>query len=190
MPAPPPFRAAALALALLAPAAPRAGDAWEAGLQLGGGTPGGAGVAVTLTPLVPWARLHAGATWNYYAFGLAGGATFLPLRGFVTPTATVEVGTCFDADLRSPLSGLRLPPAAQPTLSSAGFDYASGMLGIEVGRPGGAATFFLRAGLTRAWAVLRGVDAYPAGSGTVSSSAVHVQAWAPAVGAGLLVRPW
>jgi hypothetical protein len=159
------------------------------GLQLDAEVPAGAVAGLTVRPFVPWARLHGGVTWNYFAFGLQGGVTFMPFRSAVTPTATVELGTSFDADLRSPLSGLHVPPAAQPSLSSAGYTYASGLLGLELGDPDGTA-FFVRAGLSRTWSTLRGIDRYPADSGTISSSAIHLAAWVPAAGVGVAIRFW
>ncbi len=145
--------------------------------------------ALTVRPGVPWARLHGGVTWNYYAFGLQGGLTLAPFRAVVTPTATVEVGTTFDADLRSPLSGLALPPALTATLSSAGYNYASGMLGLEFGRPGGS-VFFVRGGMSRAWSTLRGIDRYAQGSETTSTSPIHLAAWVPAASLGVALRFW
>jgi len=162
---------------------------WSLGLQLAAEAPAGGVAAVTFRPFVPWARLHGGLTWNYFAFGLQGGVTVTPLRSWARPTATVQIGTSFDADLRSPLSGLKLPAAVRPSLSSAGYSYVSGLLGLELGDPEGAA-YFIRAGLTRAWSTLRGIESYPSGSSTLDSSPIHVAAWAPSASFGLALRFW
>jgi hypothetical protein len=171
------------------PVEARAERAWDVGLAFAADLPAGAVAALTLRPSVPWARLHGGVTWNYYAFGVQAGVTVAPVRRWLTPTATVQAGLSFDADLRSPLSGLKLPPAVQSSLSSAGYGYAAGLLGLELGDPGGPA-FFIRAGVTRAWSTLRGIDRYPSGSSTISSSPIHLAAWAPAATAGVALRFW
>ncbi|HYS80602.1 MAG TPA: hypothetical protein VEM76_07820 [Anaeromyxobacteraceae bacterium] len=156
----------------------------DVGLQVGVDVPAGAVLAVTLRPGLPWARLHGGLTWNYFAFGLQGGATVALVRAGVTPTATLEGGAVFDADLRSPFSGLSIPTALRPSLSSAGYSYVSGLIGLELGNPAGHA-FFLRAGLTRVWSTLAGVD-----SATLTTTPLHLAAWAPAVSAGVALRFW
>ena len=143
-------------------------------------------VAATLRPGVPWARLDLGLGWNSFAFGVQGGVTLSLVRASLTPTATLEGGTSFDSDLRSPLSGLSIPAAYRPSLSSAGYSYASGLVGLELGDPAGR-VFFVRAGLTRVWSTLRGI---PAGSGSFTSTPVHLAAWAPAVSAGVGLRLW
>ena len=174
----------------------RAGDdageaSWPAdfGLQVGVDVPAGVVVAATLRPGVPWARLDLGLGWNYFAFGVQGGVTLALLRAGLTPTVTLEGGASFDADLRSPLSGLSIPPALRPSLSSAGYTYASGLLGLELGNPAGH-VFFLRAGLTRLWSTLRGIDRAPSGSGTITTTPLHLAAWAPAASIGVAFRLW
>jgi hypothetical protein len=185
------------ALLIAGPAAARAGDdareeSWptDVGLQAGVDVPAGALVAVTLRPGLSWARLHAGLSWNYYAFGVQGGVTLALPHARLTPTITLEGGTVFDTDLRSPLSGLSIPAALQPSLSSAGYSYASGLLGIELGSPAGT-VFFLRAGVTRAWSTLAGVDGFATGPGsTLTTSPLHLDAWAPSVSTGFALRFW
>ncbi|WP_176062155.1 hypothetical protein [Anaeromyxobacter diazotrophicus] len=172
------------------PLGARAEDrSWGLGLQLDADSPAGGVAALTFRPFVPWARLHGGVTWNYYAFGLQGGLTLAPFRSWARPTATVEAGTTFDADLRSPLSGLHVPEAWKASLSSVGYAYASGLLGLELGNPDGT-TFFLRAGVSRAWSTLRGVSGAPAGSGTANSTPIHLAAWVPAASVGVALRFW
>jgi hypothetical protein len=169
----------------------RAGERpWDLGLHLAASAPAGAVAALTTHPFVPWARLHGGLTWNYFAYGLQAGVTVAPWRSWATPTATVEGGKSFDADLRSPLSGLNFPAAMRPSLSSAGYTYVSALLGLELGDPG-RTTFFVRAGLTRAWSTLNGIDHFASGSGSVlNSSPIHLAAWAPAASIGLAVGLW
>ena len=141
-------------------------------------------LAVTLRPGLSWARLHAGLGWNYFAFGVQGGVTVALVRAGLTPTATLEGGTIFDADLRSPFSGLSIPTALRPSLASAGYSYASGLLGLELGNPA-RNVFFLRAGVTRVWSTLAGVD-----SATLTTTPLHLAAWAPAVSVGVALRFW
>jgi hypothetical protein len=178
------------ALLISGPAVARAGDpreeSWpsDVGLQLGVDVPAGAVLAVTLRPGLAWARLHGGLSWNYYAFGVQGGVTLALPRAGLSPTVTLEGGTVFDADLRSPFSGLAVPTALRPSLSSAGYSYASGLLGLELGNPAGNASF-LRAGLTRVWSTLAGVD-----SATLTTTPLHLAAWAPVVSAGVALRFW
>lgn len=159
------------------------------GLEVAAGAPAGGVAALVVRPGVPWARLHGGVTWNYYALGLQGGVTLAPFRGVVTPTLTVEAGTTFDADLRSPLSGLAIPPALNASLASAGYNYASGMLGLEFGNPNGS-VFFIRGGMSRAWSTLHGVDRYADGTTTLSTSPIHLSAWVPAASLGVALRFW
>lgn len=146
-------------------------------------------VAVTLRPGLSWARLHAGLSWNYFAFGVQGGVTLALPRAGLTPTLTLSGGTIFDADLRSPFSGLSVPEAIRPSLASAGYSYASGLLGLELGNPAGN-VFFLRAGLTRVWSTLAGVDGFASGPSTLTTSPLHLASWAPAVSTGVALRFW
>jgi hypothetical protein len=191
----PSLRLAVLAVALAAVSVARPAHADEPpwptylGLQLGADSPGGALAALTLTPGVPWARVHAGLTWNYYAFGVQGGATVMPWRGRVTPTLTVAVGRSFDADLRSALSGLNIPSEYRGSLSSVGYDYVSAMLGLEIGSPTGGA-FFVRGGLSRVWSTLDGVTNAQSPGTTVNTSPVDVTAWVPAMDLGYRLRLW
>ena len=147
-------------------------------------------MAVTLRPGLSWARLHAGLSWNYFAFGVQGGVTLALPRAGLTPTLTLSGGTIFDADLRSPFSGLSIPQALRPSLASAGYSYASGLLGLELGNPAGN-VFFLRAGVTRVWSTLAGADGFATGPGsTLTTSPLHLAAWVPAVSAGVALRLW
>jgi hypothetical protein len=75
------------------------------------------------------------------------------------------------------------------SLSSAGYGYVSGQLGLELGDPQGTA-YFVRAGLTRAWSTLRGIENYPSGSSTLDSSPIHLSAWVPSASFGVALRLW
>jgi len=181
----------AAVLIIAGPTTARAGDdareeSWptDVGLQVGVDVPAGALVAVTLRPGLPWARLHGGLSWNYFAFGVQGGVTLALPRTGLMPTITFEGGAIFDADLRSPFSGLAIPQAVRPSLASAGYSYASGLLGLELGNPSGN-VFFLRAGVTRVWSTLAGVD-----SAALTTTPLHLAAWAPAVSTGVALRFW
>ncbi len=115
------------------------------GLALDAGLPSGAGVSLLVRPL-PWLRLQAGPGTNGAGFGLRGGVTFLPLRSFLTPTLTVEAGHFFEADVSAAAETFgQLPDFGDEMLSTVSYDYASAMLGLEVGSQEGFFGF-VRAG--------------------------------------------
>lgn len=114
------------------------------GFSVGGGVPQAATADFLFRPR-PWLRLAAGPSWDYVGWGIHGGASVAPFRGFVTPTLGVEAGWLFDADLNKITS---VDPDLQPLLRQVGLTYLSATAGLELGSQRGFA-FSIRAGL--AW---------------------------------------
>ncbi|MDY7232111.1 hypothetical protein [Hyalangium rubrum] len=117
------------------------------GLLLDAGVPGGAGLSAAFRPS-RHVRLHVGATHNGIRLGGRAGLTLLPLKGWLTPSASFEVGhaLCGDVEkLTRRMADTSLPPT--PSMERVGYSYASTHLGIEFGRPE-RYMFFLRGGLS------------------------------------------
>ena len=112
------------------------------------GVPSGAGASLLVRPL-SWLRLHGGAGTNGASFGLHAGATLMPLRGFVTPTFTLEGGHFFEGDATNVAKyAANLPDFSNAEmLRTFSYDFASAHLGVEVGSQEGL-FFYLRAGLS------------------------------------------
>jgi hypothetical protein len=158
------------------------------GLQVGAGLPDGAVLSLAFRPYTPYVRLNGGLAWNYYGFGLQGGATLLPFHSGITPTLTGEIGTFFASDVSSTFSGT-LPGAFKGPLSSLSYQYASGLLGIEMGRPD-SFVFFIRAGLSRLWASASGVRGYQTGSTTIDTGPLHMAVTIPTANLGFAFYVW
>jgi hypothetical protein len=117
------------------------------GLMLDAGVPEGAGLSVSFRPRRE-VRLHLGATHNGLRCGARAGLTLLPLRGWMTPALTLELGHAQPASARSlerRLADRTLPPTA--SFERVGYTYASALLGFEVEAPGNL-TFFIRGGFS------------------------------------------
>jgi hypothetical protein len=110
------------------------------------GFPEGAGLSLVVRP-APWARLHAGPTFNLVAPGLRGGVTFDPMATVVGVSGTVEGGYVFPGDYSS------LPGKEAPYLHHVSYGYLNLHLGIEVGNRD-VLRLFLRGGLSLASASL------------------------------------
>jgi hypothetical protein len=117
------------------------------GLMLDAGIPEGAGLSVSFRPRHE-VRLHLGATHNGIRAGARAGLTLLPLRGWMTPALTLELGHAQPASergLERRLADRTLLPS--PSFERVGYTYASALLGFEVQAPGGL-TFFIRGGFS------------------------------------------
>ncbi len=145
-------------------------------------------LSVAFRPYTNYARLNAGLAWNYFGFGLQGGATFLPFHSWITPTLTGELGTFFASDVSSTFSST-FPSAFKGPLSSLSYQYASGLLGLEMGRPDGF-VFFIRGGLSRVWASASGVKGYQTGSTTIDTGPLHVAITIPTANLGFAYYLW
>jgi len=185
---PPPVRAEA------APAEPKRGGGDEAaafGVMLDGGFPDGLGASLLYRPL--WfARLHAGATYNFMGPGLRAGATVLPFQFFLTPTLSAEYGHTFDADASKLVSTFsKLTPSEKILLRSVGYDYLSVQLGLETGSPRTFA-WFTRVGLSWVWPRFSDIQAAArAQSANITSvSRPKVRVVTPSFSAGVYLFVW
>jgi hypothetical protein len=117
------------------------------GLMLDAGMPEGAGLSVSFRPRRE-VRLHLGGTHNGIRAGARAGLTLLPMRGWLQPALTLELGHAQPADERSlerRMADRTLLPS--PSFERVGYNYASALLGFEVDTPG-RLTFFIRGGLS------------------------------------------
>lgn len=117
------------------------------GLMLDAGVTEGAGLSVSFQPTRA-VRLHLGGTHNGMRPGARAGLTLLPLRGWMTPALSLELGHARPADARClerRLADRTLPPS--PSFERVGYTYASALLGLEVRTPQ-RLTFFIRGGFS------------------------------------------
>jgi len=150
-------------------------------------------LSVAFRPYTNYARLNAGLAWNYFGFGLQGGATFLPFHSWITPTLTGELGAFFGSDMSSTFSGA-VPAVFKGSLSSIGYEYASALLGLEMGSPDHF-VFFIRAGLGRVWGTAAGVSGYQTGDSgaqatTIDTSPLHLAVTVPTANLGFAYYVW
>ncbi|MFP2931961.1 hypothetical protein ACLESO_43710 [Pyxidicoccus sp. 3LG] len=93
-------------------------------------------------------RLHLGGTHNGIRMGARAGLTLLPMRGWLTPALTLELGHAQPADARGlerRLADRTLLPS--PSFERVGYTYASALIGFEANTPG-RLTFFIRGGFS------------------------------------------
>ena len=127
------------------------------GLSAAAGVPDGAVVSAVYRPL-DFLRLSAGASWNYFGFGVQGGVGLAPFHLAIDPTLNVEVGHYFDADMRWVADqSAGVPTELRPLLEKVGYNYANAQLGIEIGSAR-RFVFFVRAGLSYFWTTIHGVS--------------------------------
>jgi hypothetical protein len=106
------------------------------GVQADVGLPDGGGVALVVRP-ISRVRIHAGAGHNGIAPGMRAGLTLAPLRTWFSPIVAADIGRYREGDIPM-FEGNR-----------AGYEYAAGRVGIEIGRE--RVTFFLHGGVSRVW---------------------------------------
>jgi len=125
------------------------------GLSAAAGVPDGAVLSAVYRPL-DFLRLSAGGSWNWFGFGLQGGAGIAPFHWPVDPTLNVEVGHYFDSDMSWVADqSAGAPSELRPLLESVGYSYVNAQLGIEIGSSR-SFVFFFRAGLSYFWTTARG----------------------------------
>ncbi|NMO23170.1 hypothetical protein HPC49_53820 [Pyxidicoccus fallax] len=118
------------------------------GLMLDAGVTEGAGLSVSFQP-TKLVRLHLGGTHNGMRPGARAGLTLLPLRGWLTPALSLELGHARPADARCVerrLADRTLLPS--PSFERVGYTYASALLGFEMRAPQQRLTFFVRGGFS------------------------------------------
>jgi hypothetical protein len=131
------------------PAAPeveRGHTRW--GLLLDAGLPDALGASLLFRPL-PWLRFNGGVATNTVGFGARAGvgiAFYFP----ITPSLNLDVGHFFPTDYRPLFErfGQQVPTGPERlVLQRFGYDFASAMVGLELGSPRHF-SFFVRAGLS------------------------------------------
>ncbi|MCI0573201.1 MAG: autotransporter outer membrane beta-barrel domain-containing protein [Myxococcaceae bacterium] len=118
------------------------------GLLLDAGVPDVLGVSLLYRP-VPWLRVNAGVASNTVGWAARAGAG-VAFPTFITPSLNVDVGRYFPTDYRpflERLNGGAPAPAVDRIFQRFGYDFASAMLGLELGSPQSFA-FFVRAGIS------------------------------------------
>jgi len=142
--------AAGLVIALAAPSA-RA----DVGLMVDAGVPDGATGSLLWRPL-DQLRLHAGGSYNGVSPGVRAGLTVSPWQAVVTPSLTLEAGHFFPGDANPMVERFTGADADDPALRDVAYDYVNAHVGLEIGHK--RVTFYLRAGMTRAWSRVRNIN--------------------------------
>jgi hypothetical protein len=185
-----------LALTLLLPALALGGEPSppaafpHLGLSAAVGVPDGVVVSGVYRPL-DFLRLSAGASWNYFGFGLQAGAGVAPFHLPIDPTLNVEVGHYFGADMSWVADqNAGVPTQLRPLLADVGYDYANAQLGAEFGSSR-RFVLFVRAGLSFFWATARGSTTTTTTDGTGQTVTVRIsdpefRATLPSAKVGLL----
>lgn len=163
------------------------------GLSFAAGVPDGAVVSALYRP-VDFLRLSAGASWNYFGYGIQGGVGVAPLHWPIDPTFNVELGHYFDSDMGWVADqNAGVPTELEPLLDDVGYSYVNAQVGVEIGS---ARRFviFVRAGISYFWTTIRGAsevtNTYSSTSGsqtaTVKIADPELRATLPSVKAGIL----
>jgi hypothetical protein len=190
-----------LPILLLAPALALAQGPAEAapepfprlGFSAAAGIPDGAVLNAVYRPL-DFLRLSAGGSWNYFGFGLQGGAGVAPFHWPIDPTFNLEVGHYFDSDMTwvaDQRAGV--PTELRPLLERVGYNYVNAQVGLEIGSSR-RFVFFVRAGLSYFWTTIHGVsqvtNTYATTSGTQTATVriadPELRATLPSVKVGFL----
>lgn len=135
------------------------------GVSAAAGVPDGVVLSGVYRPL-DFLRLSAGGSWNWFGFGLQGGAGVAPFHWPIDPTLDVEVGHYFESDMRWVADqSAGVPTEVRPLLAHVGYSYANAQLGVELGS---ARRFvlFARVGLSYLWTTARGSATTSTTSGT------------------------
>lgn len=170
---------------------PAAADDWQLGVSADIGVPDGGTASVSLAP-ISMLRLQAGVSYNAVSPGIRVGATFVPLRTFVTPTLSVDWGRFKEGDANPMARRISGDDSIDsPALERFGYDYANAHVGLEIGR---SWTFFLRAGASRITGVAHDLESEISSMSDTSdpntkvtfSEDPKVTAWVPSARIGLI----
>jgi hypothetical protein len=162
------------------------------GLIAGIGLPDGGTVGLAWRPIRAL-RLEASFAHNYVSPGYRGGATYIMLASWATPTLGVGYGHFYDRDANPAVRTITGDATFDSVmLDRVGYDYADARVGLELGRK--HFTFYLHAGVTRLTAQIHDVAqasnmaAQQSGSMvTVTSTDPNVRLWAPTLDLGFVV---
>ena len=126
------------------------------------GVPDGATTALVLRPR-PAVELAAGVSYNGIGPGVRAGITWIPMRRWISPTISLDVGDYRDGDA-NPL--VRLVTGnhgfSSQLLDRVGYDYVDAHAGVELGRH--ALRVFVRAGVSRVAGTIHAVGTLTTGS--------------------------
>lgn len=143
------------------------------GLSVAAGIPDGAVVSGLFRPL-DFLRLSAGASWNYYGYGVQGGVGVAPFHWPIDPTLNLEVGHYFGSDLTWLADqGAGVPTELRPLLEDVGYSYANAQVGVEVGSSR-RFVIFVRAGISYFWTTARGTTTTTSTDGTGQTVTVRI----------------
>lgn len=119
------------------------------GFQVDLGAPDGLALGAVFSPVKDWAKVSGAFTFNGFTRGARAGFTFDPLKTFVAPTFTAELGFSGETNA-SRVVGHDVPRFT--------YEYINLHPGIEFGKRNGF-RFFIRAGFTKLWAQAYGTQA-------------------------------
>lgn len=117
------------------------------GTGLDVGVPDGATMSLVVRPIRS-IRVHTGLSHNGISLGERVGVTWIPLRWWAAPTASLEYGHYADGNA-NPLVRTVMGDStfSSAVLDRVGYDYANARLGLELGRRW--FTFYIHAGVSR-----------------------------------------
>ena len=131
------------------------------GMMLDVGVPDGATAALVYRPW-PALQLAAGLSYNGFGAGVRGGATWVPLHGWFSPTLSLDYGHYNDGDANPLVRWVTGNPMfSSPLLDRVGYDYADAHVGVELGRRTFA--FYIRAGVSRVTGTVHDIGALSSG---------------------------
>jgi len=127
------------------------------GVTIDAGVPDGAAASIVYRP-ISRVRLHAGATHNMVSTGARAGITLSPLRTWLSPTLSFDVGSYPEGDANPLVQRISSDPSFQSAmLERVGYRYANAHLGLEFGRQ--RATFYIHGGASYVATQVHGLDA-------------------------------
>jgi hypothetical protein len=153
------------------------------GLQVDAGAPSGATAALVVRPW-KFLRVNGGMAWNYFGFGVKGGATLVPFHWGVVPTLSLEGGHFFDSDASQVTNDATL----KLLLKNVSGSYVTGDIGLEFGSQN-RFVFFIRAGMSYFTAPVKNVaEAFRAENANVRDAGdATVSYFGPSAKLGFLI---
>jgi hypothetical protein len=138
-----------------------------------------------------WLRVGADVSYNYAGYGLQGEITLAPIRWYISPTLSLAYGRYLKMDATK--AG-KVPAELQGLVSNVGYQYASAMLGIELGNQRHG-MLVLQVGASRIQIDAPGTarfDANASGGGTsttttVELTGVKLKGYVPAASLGWII---
>ena len=160
------------------------------GLQLDAGVPDGASATVVYRPL-GFVRLGGGLLYNSAGYGVHGGVTVAPYFP-IAPSLSLDVGHYFNSNAANRVSQFTaVSDGVRVLLQDVGYTFVEASVGLEFGHPDWF-VFFVRGGLSRAWASVNNANAaaqqLTSGSSTrvTSMTTPYVEINTPEVKAGFI----